>query len=752
MAEKLLIEISLTKADTSKAFDDLENKASKAGQASGQKFGNSFSKQLKTGATSAVKSFAAVAVAAFGVNKALESLSASFENLRGFSRGIAEINSILPKNQKLTEEATQKLIEFSTAFGGDQQKQARAFYNIVSAGVKGTTKQLDTLAIANRAAVAGLVDIDDAAKVLVSSVNAYASSGLTAKQASDDLFVAVREGQTTFGELSSFLGNVTSVAASAGLKFNELAGFLAFATKNGLATDVAVTGLRQVLTTIIKPSKEASDEAKRLGLEFNTSALRAKGLSGFLSDLVKSTGGSSDSLSKLFGNVRALTPILQVANGNFSELDRILNETKGSGGATASAFRTISQNLDFKLETVSSEFSALGLNLLRTVNPALTTFADGLKFIGKALNSSFSEESTKPIDVLQRKLKETNLDIRESQSIINSLKGGNLKTFFGGESVNGKNLREAREALVKFQATRKELLAERATLIDTDKALDDARVQSQKNATQQIIADEQIKLTTLQALGLKTTESILAEEDFKTARLQEIYNAKLISEAAFQESLFQIKSSADDQIRQLDQRRVEASINASQNISGAVLNAAKNTKVTAIEIGKTMNNLAVRGFGNAFQKIGAALANGENINQAFVDSVKNTASQAASAFGDYYIKLGVAEFAATSGAKGSATIAGGAGLKLLAGVLGASGGGGTGGVSAGGVSEPLDGSIGSSGVLDPQDVERNAPSTNVEVVVQGSLVQQEELGQFITETLNESFGKQGVSLVDARFA
>ena len=751
MAEKLFIEIALTKADTKKAFDDVENKASKAGRESGKKFGTSFSRSLKSGATNAAKSFAGVAVAAIGLNKALQALSASFENLRGFSRGIAEINSILPKNQKLTEEATQKLIEFSGAFGSDQQKQARAFYNIVSAGVKGTSKQLDTLAIANRAAVAGLVDIDSAAKVLVSSVNAYASSGLTAKQASDDLFIAVREGQTTFGELSNFLGNVTSIAASAGLEFNELAGFLAFATKNGLATDVAVTGLRQVLTTIIKPSKEAADEAKRLGLQFNTAALRSKGLSKFLSDLVKSTGGSSDSLSKLFGNVRALTPILQVANGNFNELDRILGETANSGGATGRAFKTIAQNLDFKLDTVSSEFSALGLNLLRTVNPALTTFADGLKFIGKGLNSAFGEESTKPIDVLNKRLTDSGKRIRETQAIIGSFKGKGLETIFGNESTNGKNLREAKERLVELQAARKIALSERAVILDANKKQDDLRVQSQKNASSQIIADEQIKLTTLQALGLKTTDSILAEEDIKTARLQEIYNAKLISEASFQESLFQIKSNADEQIRQLDQKRVEASINASQNISGAVVLAAKNTKVTAVQIGKTMNDLAIRGFGNAFRTIGAALANGENINQAFVDSVKSTASEAASAFGDYYIKLGVAK-AASGDPSGYATIAGGAGLKLLAGVLGASGGGSAGGGGGGGDAGVQGQSLNAEGLLEPQEVERSAPSTNVEVVVQGSLVQQEELGTFITETLNESFGKQGVTLTDARFA
>jgi TP901 family phage tail tape measure protein len=254
MSDKLLIEVVLTKADTKKAFDEVDKKAAVAGAKTGRSFGKSFSTSVKASAAGAVKSFAALTVAAVGLNKALQLIGASFDNLRGFSRGVAEVNSILPKNQKLTEASTKSLIKFSSAFGTNQQSQARGFYNIVSAGVKGTAKQLETLAIANRAAVAGLVDIDSSAKVLVSSVNAYASSGLTAKEASDALFVSVREGQTTFGELSNFLGNVTSVAASAGLKFDELAGFLAFTTKNGLATDVAVTGLRQILTSIIKPS------------------------------------------------------------------------------------------------------------------------------------------------------------------------------------------------------------------------------------------------------------------------------------------------------------------------------------------------------------------------------------------------------------------------------------------------------------------------------------------------------------------
>jgi hypothetical protein len=227
----------------------------------------------------------------------------------------------------------------------------------------------------------------------------------------------------------------------------------------------------------------------------------------------------------------------------------------------------------------------------------------------------------------------------------------------------------------------------------------------------------------------------------------------LISDQEFATSFIAIETEKTNLLAELDRKKEQSAINASENISGAFVAAAKNSKQTASQIGATLNTLATRGFGNAFRTIGAALANGENINKAFIGSVKNTVSEVASAFGDYYIKLGVATLASPNPAGGAAMIAGGAGLKLLSGALGASGGGG-----GGGGASAVSGQVGfgsdfsDTGAIEQQDVERRDPNTNVEIVVQGSLVQQEELGLFITETLNESFGKQGVSLNDARFA
>ena len=168
---KIFVEFERDKS--SKPFNKLDKEAADKGAQAGSNFGRSFSTSASSAIKSTTSALLKTAVAVIGVQKAIQALSASVTNLRGFERGVAEINSILPKNQKLTEEATQRLIEFSTQFGSNQQNQARAFYNIVSAGVKGTANQLETLEVSNRAAVAGLVDIDTSAKAIVSSVNAY---------------------------------------------------------------------------------------------------------------------------------------------------------------------------------------------------------------------------------------------------------------------------------------------------------------------------------------------------------------------------------------------------------------------------------------------------------------------------------------------------------------------------------------------------------------------------------------------------
>lgn len=316
-------------------------------------------KKSLLGAQGAFTVFAGT-LAAKGVTSALAVLNNLFSQTTAdaleFSKSIAEINSILPKNEKITLAAKNEFIKFSNSFAGKPQAQAKAFYAIVSAGVKGTAKQLSVLKTANKAAVAGLVDIDISARVLVSSVNAYAESGLTAEQASDALFVTVREGQTTFTELANSMGTVAPIAAAAGISFSDLTGALAFVTKSGVSTSEAATGLRATITSLIKPTEDAKKAAAELGIELSTKGVKAAGgLANFFDKLKTATGGSEVALGKLFPNVRALSTVISITRGDFEDFKNILSETEKATGATDIAFQVMSKSAAFQFERLTQE-------------------------------------------------------------------------------------------------------------------------------------------------------------------------------------------------------------------------------------------------------------------------------------------------------------------------------------------------------------------------------------------------------------
>ena len=321
----------------------------------------------------------------------------SVASLRNFSRGIAEINSILPQNTRLTRESERAIIDFSSQFATRPAEQARAFYNIVSSGVRGTTNQLRRLQTANLAATAGLVNINDAARVLAASVNTYERSGLTAERASDILFATVREGITTFDELSTTIGRVAPIANAAGVSFEEVGGALGFITRSGVSTDEAVTGLRALINGIISPSEGAANAARQLGINFSTAAIRAEGFAGFLGQVRQATGGSEVALARLFPNIRALNAAVQITGGNFETFERILGEVQNSAGATADAFETISQNLDFRLSQRAQEFRNFFLIVGRTAVqtfgnataaaiPSIEQIIQGFISVGEAIN------------------------------------------------------------------------------------------------------------------------------------------------------------------------------------------------------------------------------------------------------------------------------------------------------------------------------------------------------------------------------
>jgi len=304
---------------------------------------------------------------------------------RDLSASLAEASTLIEGTDDELQRIQAAARDMGREFGTTAASQVKAFYQAISAGATDIGQATLLLESANKVAIGGITDTVTAVDVLTTATNAYAASGLTASNASDALFVGMRAGKTTISELASSLGQVIPIAASLGVNFDELVAGVAALTTQGQSTAQAVTGVRAILSQVAKPADEATKLAKKLGLEFNTTSLQAKGLSGFLDDVIAKTGGNVDAMAKLFGSVEALNAALSFAGGGGDAFTKILGDMANKAGAADAAYQKVAESLDKRLGNALNRIADVAVRfgeaLLTVIVPAAEAFASALELI-----------------------------------------------------------------------------------------------------------------------------------------------------------------------------------------------------------------------------------------------------------------------------------------------------------------------------------------------------------------------------------
>jgi len=318
-------------------------------------------------------------------------LQQAFSQISEFQTAIAEVATLVDTATFNIEGLTQAALDQARAFGGSPTGQAQAFYQVISAGAGSAAEATDILTTANRLAVAGVTDVETAADGLISVLNAYGLEATEAGRVSDILFGTVRAGRTTVDELSSALGRVTPIAAAAGVGFDEVGAAIAALTSGGVNTNEAVTGVRAVIASIIRPTQEATDAANALGLEFSAAALQSQGLQEFLTGVIGATGGSTDALSQLFTGVESLAPVLALAGEAGETFAETLQRLREDANVTDEAFQKVAETFEFQFGRVTAGLQAeliqAGSSIVSNFVPALTILADNLDVVTNVIEA-----------------------------------------------------------------------------------------------------------------------------------------------------------------------------------------------------------------------------------------------------------------------------------------------------------------------------------------------------------------------------
>ena len=341
------------------------------------------SRTASGGVAKLAKAFFALSGAAAGVG-----LSSRFvEQGRASSKALAEVSTLIDGTDQELAALTAASRAFVREFGGGVDDQLGAFYQAISAGASSVSEATETMTQANKLAKGGVTDITTAVDGLTTILNAYGEKAGGAAAVSDAMFVAMRAGKTTIGELSSSIGGVAPLAESAGVSVDEMLASVAALTKGGISTAESVTGLRAILAAVTKPSAEASKAAQALGVDFSTAAIQSQGFAGWLDDLVTKTGGSSEALAVLFGGVEAIVPALALAGTAGDSFNDILVDMQAKAGATDSAVQKIAASMDDRLTVALGTFTEFGdkagTALLAALVPAVEAAASGMDFLGE---------------------------------------------------------------------------------------------------------------------------------------------------------------------------------------------------------------------------------------------------------------------------------------------------------------------------------------------------------------------------------
>lgn len=331
-----------------------------------------------------------------------------------------------------SDELSTRLKALSVELGSSvsQIQLTKAAYDVASSGFADAASAAQVLRASALGAQGGFAQLDDVVRAVTGVLNAYGLSADKATGIVDQFLQTQNDGVITVRQYAAEIGNIASIAAAGGVGLDELNAAIATATLRGVPVAQTFTGLRQAISSIIKPSQQAAELATSLGLQFNVSALQSKGLAGVLADVQRATGGSADKIAILLGSVEAQAAVQPLLNDRLAKYNELLGKQANANGAAAAAAQINATTISGGLAQIGNGFSNLATSLDKTLNPLLGGF---IKSINEILAKLNQVAAVAPDRVLAREREATDI----VQQAIGPFGGSG---FFGGVTVkyNGK--------------------------------------------------------------------------------------------------------------------------------------------------------------------------------------------------------------------------------------------------------------------------------------------------------------------------
>lgn len=301
-----------------------------------------------------------------------------------FDKSMTKIKTLVGVAADEVDSMRAGVMKMAKDTGSSADEAAEALFFITSAGIKGD-EAMKVLNASLKASAIGLGDVATVADSATSAMNAYGSSTLSAEMATDVLTNAVRLGKLSSEELAGSIGQVIPIASNLGVQFHEVGATLAAMSRTGTNAATASMQLKNILISILKPSKEGAETLEAMGLSSQKlrQQIQDEGLLSVLTTLKGRFEENEDAQAKVFGSSRALMGVMDLLGKGFKDTEQIFADMAKSAGVTSEAYEELQNSAEFKLRKsmvqVKETFRETGAVLLEALLPAIESISEFLK-------------------------------------------------------------------------------------------------------------------------------------------------------------------------------------------------------------------------------------------------------------------------------------------------------------------------------------------------------------------------------------
>lgn len=317
--------------------------------------------------------------------------AASVRSAASLEESFIKINTLVGISRDVINGYKQDIERLSSITAKPQEELAEALFVVTSAGLRGA-EAMEVLEASARSGVIGLGETKVIAKAVTAAMQAYGTETLSASRATDILTAIVREGNLEASELAPVLGRVIGIAAQLGVSFEEVGANIATFTRLGVDSAEAVTGLRGVLSVLLKPSAAAAEALEKVGLsaQMLRKQVREEGLAKTMNNLVSAFKGNEEALTAVIPNVRALAAALGTSGAQAETYEKVLLSIQQSTGLVDKGFDEASKGSMMRFRRSLNDLKDASIELGVNVLPIATKLAKGISSLAK----SFSEADT----------------------------------------------------------------------------------------------------------------------------------------------------------------------------------------------------------------------------------------------------------------------------------------------------------------------------------------------------------------------